>query len=77
MSDINDYSFMCWKSDISHFLWKSYKYFLAWGDRQELEKCLNELKGTVGTYISEGDRKYLINEFENKLSKLDKKEVTR
>ena len=48
MSDIKNYSFMRWKSDISHFLWKSYKYFLAWGERHELEKCLNELKGTVG-----------------------------
>lgn len=70
MSDINDYSFMRWTSDISHFLWKSYKYFLAWGTRQELEKCLNELKGTVGTYINDGDRQYLINEFENKLAKI-------
>ena len=74
MSDISDYSFMCWTSDIRHFLWKSYKYFLAWGDRQELEKCLDELKGTAGTYIPEGDREYLINEFEDKLAKLDKKE---
>lgn len=74
MSDINNYSFMRWKSDISHFLWKSYKYFLGWGERQELEKCLNELKGTVGTYLLDGDRQYLINEFENKLTKLDKKE---
>ena len=74
MCDINSYSFMRWTSDISHFLWKSYKYFLAWGDRQELEKCLNELKGTVGKYINEGDRKYLIKEFEDKLAKLDKKE---
>lgn len=72
MSNIDNYSFMQWKIDISHFLWKSYKYFLAWGDRQELEKCLNELKGTVGKYINEGDRKYLINEFENKLAKFDK-----
>ena len=72
MSDINNYSFMRWKDDISHFLWKSYKYYLAWGDRQELEKCLNELKGTVGTYIHKGDREYLINEFEEKLEKLDK-----
>lgn len=68
MSDINDYSFMRWKSDIAKFLWKSYKYFLAWGERQELEKCLNELKGIVGTYLLEDDRQYLINEFENKLS---------
>lgn len=72
MSDINNYSFMCWKDDIAKFLWKSYKYFLAWGERQELEKCLNELKGTVGTYIPEDDRNYLINEFENKLAKFDK-----
>ena len=71
MSDINSYSFMRWKDDISHFLWKSYKYYLAWGDRQELEKCLNELKGTVGTYLLDGDRQYLITEFEDKLSKLD------
>ena len=74
MSDINNYSFMRWKDDISHFLWKSYKYFLAWGTRCELEKCLNELKGTVGTYVYEPDRKYLIKEFEDKLSKLDGKE---
>ena len=74
MCDINNCSFMRWTSDISHFLWKSYKYYLAWGDRQELEKCLNELKSTVGTYVYEPDRKYLINEFENKLTKLDKKE---
>ena len=72
MRDIDSYSFMRWKDDIHHFLWKSYKYFLAWGERWELEKCLNELKGTVGTYIPEGDRQYLINEFEGKLSKLDK-----
>lgn len=72
MCDINNYSFMCWTSDISHFLWKSYKYFLAWGDIQELEKCLNELKGTVGTYVYEPDRQYLINEFKNKLAKFDK-----
>ena len=74
MSDINSYSFMRWKDDIHHFLWKSYKYFLAWGERCELEKCLDELKGTIGTYLLEGDREYLIKEFENKLSKLDKKE---
>lgn len=67
MSDINNYSFMRWKDDIRHFLWKSYKYFLAWGDRQELEKCLNELKGIVGTYLLDVDRKYLIKEFEDKL----------
>ena len=72
MSDINNYSFMCWTYDIHRFLWKSYKYFLAWGEKQELEKCLDELKGTVGTYIPEGDREYLINEFENKLAKFDK-----
>lgn len=72
MSNIDNYSFMRWTSDISHFLWKSYKYFLAWGDRQELEKCLNELKGTVGTYLLKDDRKYLINEFEDKLAKFDK-----
>lgn len=74
MCDINNYSFMLWKSDIHHFLWKSYKCFLAWGERQELEKCLSELKSPVGTYVHEGDRKYLIKEFENKLAKLDKKE---
>ena len=73
MSDINNYSFMRWKDDISHFLWKSYKYFLAWGERQELEKCLNELKGAAGTYVYESDRKYLIKEFEDKLAKFDKK----
>lgn len=73
MCDINNYSFMRWTSDIRHFLWKSYKYFLAWGDRQELEKCLNELKGIVGTYLLDVDRKYLIEEFENKLAKFDKK----
>ena len=74
MCDINNYSFMRWKTDIHNFLWKSYKHFLAWGERQELEKCLNELKGIVGTYIPDGDRQYLINEFENKLTKLDKME---
>ena len=73
MSDINSYSFMQWKDDIRNFLWKSYKYFLAWGDRQELEKCLNELKGTVGTYLLENERKYLIKEFEDELAKFDKK----
>ena len=73
MCDINNYSFMRWKDDIRHFLWKNYKYFLAWGERQELEKCLNELKGAVGTYIPEGDRQYLIKEFEDKLAKFDKK----
>lgn len=72
MSDINNYSFMRWKDDIRHFLWKSYKYFLAWGERWELEKCLDELKGTVGTYLLEGDRQYLINGFEEKLAKFDK-----
>ena len=72
MCDINNYSFMCWKDDISHFLWESYKYFLAWGERQELEKCLNELKGTVGTYLFDDDREYLIKEFKHKLSKFDK-----
>lgn len=72
MCDINNYSFMRWKSDINNFLWKSYRYYLAWGERHELEKCLNELKGTAGTYINEGDRKYLINEFENKLAKFNK-----
>lgn len=72
MSDINNYSFMCWKDDISHFLWDSYEYFLAWGKRCELEKCLNELKGTVGKYINKDDRKYLIKEFEDKLAKFDK-----
>lgn len=71
MSDINNYSFMRWKDDIRHFLWDSYKYFLAWGERHELEKCLNELKGTVGTYLLEDDRKYLITKFEDKLTKLD------
>lgn len=68
MSNINDYSFMRWKDNIRHFLWDSYKYFLAWGERRELEKCLNELEGTVGTYLLEDDRNYLINEFENKLA---------
>ena len=72
MCDINNYSFMRWKRDISHFLWKSYKYFLAWGERCELEKCLNELKGTVGTYLFDDDREYLIKEFKHKLSKSDK-----
>ena len=71
MSDIKDYSFMRWTSDISHFLWDSYKTYLACGKRQELEKCLDELKGTVGTYVYEPDRKYLIKEFEEKLAKLD------
>lgn len=42
MCDINDYSFMCWTDDISHFLWKSYKYFLAWGDRQELDNIVKK-----------------------------------
>lgn len=73
MSDINSYSFMQWKDDIRNFLWKSYKYFLEWGERWELEKCLNELKGTVGTYLLENERKYLIKEFENELAKFDKK----
>ena len=73
MCDINNYSFMRWKRDISLFLWKNYKYFLAWGERCELEKCLNELKGAVGTYVYETDRKYLIKEFEDKLAKFDKK----
>lgn len=72
MSDINNYSFMRWKDDIRRFLWDSYKYFLAWGKRHELEKCLDELKGTVGTYLLEGDRQYLINRFKEKLAKLDK-----
>lgn len=71
MCDINSYSFMRWKDDVRHFLWDSYKYFLEWGDRQELEKCLNELKGTVGTYLLKDDRQYLIKEFEDKLAKLD------
>ena len=71
MCDINNYSFMCWKEDIRNFLWDSYKAYLMYGNRHELEKCLNELKGTVGTYLLEDDRKYLINEFEDKLSKLD------
>lgn len=74
MCDINDYTFMRWTNDISHFLWKSYKYFLAWGERHELEKCLSELKGTVGKYINEGDRDYLIKKFEEKLAEFDKKE---
>ena len=74
MSDINNYSFMRWKRDIAKFLWDSYKTFLMCGKRWELEKCLNELKGTVGTYLLDGDRNYLINEFENKLAKFDKKE---
>lgn len=74
MCDINDYTFMRWTSDINNFLWKSYKYFLAWGERHELEKCLNELKGTVGTYLLEGDRDYLIKKFEEKLAEFDKKE---
>ena len=47
MCDINNYSFMRWTSDISHFLWDSYKTYLMCGKRQELEKCLDELKGTV------------------------------
>ena len=72
MSDINNYSFMRWKDDIRHFLWDSYETYLACGKRCELKKCLNELKGTVGTYVYEHDRKYLIKEFENKLSKLSK-----
>ena len=74
MSDINDYSFMRWKRDIAKFLWDSYKTFLMCGKRWELEKCLNELKGTVGTYLLEGDRDYLIKEFEEKLANFDKKE---
>lgn len=74
MCDINNYSFMRWKRDIAKFLWDSYKTFLMYGKRWELEKCLDELKDTVGTYLLEGDRQYLINEFENKLAKLDKKE---
>ena len=71
MCDINNYSFMRWKDDIRRFLWDSYKTFLMCGKRQELEKCLDELKGTVGTYLLEEDRKYLINGFEDKLAKLD------
>ena len=74
MSNINDYSFMRWKDDVTQFLWDSYETYLMCGKRQELEKCLNELKGTVGTYLLKDDRKYLIKEFENKLAKLDKKE---
>lgn len=72
MSDIDNYSFMRWKRDISKFLWDSYKTYLMCGKRWELEKCLDELKGTVGTYLLKGDRDYLIKEFEDKLTKLDK-----
>ena len=71
MCDINDYSFMRWKSDIAHFLWDSYETYLACGKRQELEKCLNELKGDVGAYLLKDDRQYLIKEFEEKLARLD------
>ena len=74
MSDINDYSFMRWKRDIAKFLWDSYKTFLMCGERRELEKCLDELKGTVGTYLLDGDREYLIKKFEDKLANFDKKE---
>ena len=74
MSGIDNYSFMRWKDDISNFLWDSYKTYLFVGERWELEKCLDELKGTVGTYIYEEDREYLIKEFEDELARLDKKE---
>lgn len=72
MCDINDYSFMCWTSDISHFLWNSYRYFLAWGTKEEIKKCLNELKGEPGKWVRDGDRQYLIKELEEKLAKFDK-----
>lgn len=72
MCDINNYSFMRWKDDVRHFLWDSYEIYLMCGKRQELEKCLNELKGTVGTYLLKDDRQYLIKEFEDKLAKFDK-----
>lgn len=72
MCDFNDYTFMRWKSDISHFLWKNYKYILAWGKRWEIEKGLNELKGPVGLYVFEGDREYLIDKFNEALAKFDK-----
>ena len=68
----NNYTFMRWTDDISHFLWKSYKYFLAWGERWELEKCLDELKGEPGKWVHDGDREYLIKELEEKLAKFDK-----
>lgn len=71
MSDINNYSFMRWKRDISKFLWDSYKTYLMCGKRWELEKCLDELKGTVGTYMHECDRDYLIKKFEEKLAEFD------
>ena len=74
MCDINNYSFMRWTSDIRHFLWDSYETYLACGKKCELKKCLNELKGDVGTYLLKDDREYLIKEFEEKLAKLDKKE---
>lgn len=74
MCDINDFSFMRWKDDISQFLWNNYKTFLMCGERWELEKCLNELKGAVGAYMFESDRQYLINKFENKLANLINKE---
>lgn len=75
INDINKLSFMRWKDDINNFLWDSYNTFLMCGKRWELKKCLNELKGTVGTYMHKDDCKYLINEFEDKLANFDKKET--
>lgn len=69
--EINSYSFMRWKDDIRRFLWDSYETYLMCGKRDELKKCLNELKGTVGTYLLKDDRTYLIKEFENKLAEFD------
>lgn len=70
MSDFNGFTFMRYKTDINNFLWLNYKAILACGDRCELEKGLNELKGVVGEYILESDRQYLINKFNEALAKI-------
>lgn len=69
---MSDFSFMRWKDDISTFLFKHYRGMRAWGTKEEIKKCLDELKGEPGKWVRDGDREYLIKELEEKLAKFDK-----
>ena len=67
MSDINDFTFMSYKKDTNHYLYKHYENILWWGNEQERAKALRELKSdTVGKMMYDSDREYMISRFENK-----------
>ena len=67
MSNNDDFTFMSYKRDTNHYLYKHYENILWWGDEQTRAKALRELKSdTVGKMMYDSDRQYMISKFENK-----------